>query len=72
MINRKGDEGMRQNIFHGYWEWDGKRYTICAIRNKWSAAEKVADGLRKKGWLARVLQYAPGVDKWGVYKRKAG
>jgi hypothetical protein len=65
-----GIKPMKQDKMKAYWEFDGKRYAIHAIRNSKSAAESIADSLRKRGFLARILQYSEGVNIWGVYARR--
>jgi hypothetical protein len=62
---------IKQDVFKHYFEFDGKRYTISVIRNNKEAAEEIAGNLRRQGFLARVLQYSGGVQKYAVYKRKA-
>ncbi len=62
---------IKQSIFKRYFEFDGKRYEIHAIRQKKANAEKIAESLRKKGFNARVKDYAFGQPPWAVYKRRA-
>lgn len=58
--------------FKRFFEFDGKRYIFHISRNDKVAAEKIADGLRKKGFNARTIQMfagiGGGVGKWAVYK----
>lgn len=53
--------------FKRYMDYDGKRYEFSVSRYDKSAAEKIADNLRAKGFLARVENFG---DKYAVYKRK--
>ena len=64
---------IRQSIFKRYFNFDGKRFEIHAIRNTETRTRKLAESLRKRGFQARVIQYSPGsgVQKWAVYKRRA-
>lgn len=64
---------MKQHIFKRYFEFDGKRYEVHLIRHSRAAAEKIAESLRKRGFLARVSAYAniESVRLFAIYKRKA-
>ena len=62
---------IKQNLFKRYFDFDGKRYEIHAIRNTGARADRIAESLRARGYLARVVQYSRGVSKWAVYKRRA-
>ncbi len=60
---------IKQNLFKRYFEFDGKRYEIHAIRRSKAAAEKIAESLRKRGFNARVHDYGFGQPPWAIYKR---
>jgi hypothetical protein len=65
----KGLKTYKQDKWKHYWEFDGKRYEIQGIRNTQAGADKLAAGFRKRGYLARVLQFMPNFPKYGVYVR---
>lgn len=52
--------------------FDGKEYILHAHSNSRSHAEAIAQGLRKRGYKARVKEFPEGRYrfKFGVYKRK--
>jgi hypothetical protein len=59
---------IKQGLFKRYFDWAGKRYEIHAIRNTRLGIEKIAESLRKRGFLAKIVPYSPSVDKWAIYK----
>jgi hypothetical protein len=60
---------IKQNLFKRYFDFDGKRYEIHAIRRSKPEAEKIAESLRKRGeYKARMINFG---DRWAIYKRRA-
>lgn len=53
--------------------FDGKEYSLHAHSNSRSHAEAIAQGLRKRGFKAKVKEFPEGRYrfKFGVYKRKS-
>ena len=61
---------IKQNLFKRYFNFDGKRFEIRAIRNNEDRARKLAEGLKHKGLQVRIIQYSCGVPKWAIYVRR--
>ena len=53
-------------------EWNNKEYYLASDYARHDVALRVAAGVRKRGWLARVkkIPNLPLHGKWGVFVRK--
>ena len=50
--------------------FDGKRYKLHGCWHEKEPVEKIAMRLRKKGYLARVIEVSKWIPTYCVYKRK--
>ena len=51
--------------------FDGKRYKLHRCWHEKEAVEKIAIRLKKKGYLARVIEVSKWIPTYCVYKRNS-